>query len=300
MQAYRLAKQILSTRYPSRWGQKCAGAHEDMRTSFVWLYLKLKYGEDHGRKRMAGRIFRVSRTPASKLPAALRDAASSSRQVSSQIDHELAEHLGLLDELNKPPQADPVGTTPACFLHYAVGYRPDSSTFELVHYPSPTTSHSEGASEIPQRTKWSFLDLVDISLNGSFLSGGSVDIYVPWTFTGDSVLRLLDRHGQVLTNTKVKFQCHGKRIFVLLAIQSVLPEAKPFSKMVLKYTLSRDSRRVAAGPSLASSSPLIQGSAGGSRVGTASVEATEPACSVQPGPGVGVDREQRRSCTCGA
>ncbi|KAF6753105.1 hypothetical protein DFP72DRAFT_1171259 [Ephemerocybe angulata] len=50
MQAYALSRQILSYRNLRRWGQKCSGSQDDMRTTFVWLYLRLNYLTEDSRK----------------------------------------------------------------------------------------------------------------------------------------------------------------------------------------------------------------------------------------------------------
>ncbi|KAF6742987.1 hypothetical protein DFP72DRAFT_859645 [Ephemerocybe angulata] len=255
MQAYRLAKQILAVRYPSRWGQKCGGGgHEDMRTSFVWAYLKLKYGEDDGRKTVAGRIYRVTKTPSTKLPAELRNAAT--RHLTSQLDYDLAGFLGLTGDLGLPT----LGSTP--YATCVVAYGP---------YTSPNHPLLPSSSSLDL----SLLSLFETTLNGNILLGGSVDLNAPWMFVSDSTVRLLGRNHATLKEAHVKLHCHGKRYerrtrwslpkaffhsispselsgavlehtlilnlnssFVLCAIQAVLPDIRSFSKMTVLYELT--------------------------------------------------------------
>ncbi|KAF6744353.1 hypothetical protein DFP72DRAFT_857653 [Ephemerocybe angulata] len=288
MQAYRLSKQLLAARYPSRWGQKCGGGHEDMRTSFVWAYLKLKYGEDDGRKTVAGRIFRVTKAPSSKLPVELRSAAN--RQFTSHLDHDLAHSLGLTSHLNTSLLVDANHATGV--VEYDVLHRPDSDTFEL--HPCPSSPPLEPYA-LPPASCAPLLSLFDATLNGNLLLGGSVDLCSPYMFMSDSILRLVSKSRTVLGSVHVKLHCHGKRyarrtrwtvpkallqttaisdlqgsvlehsltlnlnsLFVVSAIQAVLPDARPFSKMTVSYVLSDSLIGATEGrssPSSSSSSP---------------------------------------------
>ncbi|KAF6750733.1 hypothetical protein DFP72DRAFT_1072160 [Ephemerocybe angulata] len=208
MCAYQASKRILAARDPARWGVKCGGGHEDMRTSFVWMYLVLKYGEDDSRKTVTGRIHRLSKAPPMFPPTGLHIATS--RDSSSQLDPGLILHLGLPQEV--AGGRNPSFIPSVCNVGYLVCPSAGGSAFELVldsQEPGCPTLCLPGPSP---PTPPSILSLFRASIDGSPFAGGVIDIFAPWLFNCDCDFRLIDkRTGRVLSAARTKISCYGPR-----------------------------------------------------------------------------------------
>ncbi|KAF5313710.1 hypothetical protein D9611_010238 [Ephemerocybe angulata] len=268
--------QMLAARDPTRWGSKSTGGHEDMRTSFVWLYLKLKYGEDDSRKTVAGRIFRITKVQSNTVPADTHIGCA--RQSSSLVDMELVKRLGLSYDVGAMKSA--MGHEPAsnsCYIRFTVCRSPNPGSYELHYMPPITSSPLERLTEPTLPSPPSLISLLYVALVGSPFEGGTIDLRAPWAFTCFCDLRLLDKtSGSALSECRVKLQGYGSRynrvtrcavplslvqevqeldlqntvieqsltlnlnsVFALSAINAVLPMVTPFTRMIFTYALER-------------------------------------------------------------
>ncbi|KAF6747814.1 ribonucleotide reductase [Ephemerocybe angulata] len=245
MEAYQLARQMLAARDPTRWGSKSTGGHEDMRTSFVWLYLKLKYGEDDSRKTVAGRIFRITKVQSNTVPADTHIGCA--RQSSSLVDMELVKRLGLSYDVGAMKSA--MGHEPAsnsCYIRFTVCRSPNPGSYELHYMPPITSSPLERLTEPTLPSPPSLISLLYVALVGSPFEGGTIDLRAPWAFTCFCDLRLLDKtSGSALSECRVKLQGYGSRYnrvtrcAVPLSLVQEVQELDLQSKLSIKAEVSR-------------------------------------------------------------
>ncbi|KAF6756620.1 hypothetical protein DFP72DRAFT_1168794 [Ephemerocybe angulata] len=275
MHAYRLARQILVNRNPSRWGNKCTSGHEDMRTTFVWMYLKLKYNEDDGRKTVTGRIFRLTKTPSTMLhPSSI---LATGVDTCTLLDPQLVNILGLskIPDCTESKYLDQ--PHPDCRVMLALLYSSTSKTFSLQYSSPPASFSSEPTSSQYIALEAPMLALFRIRFKGSPFSGGCFEMSTPWTYARECTLRLLNKDLKLIREARVILTSYGPRydkitvcrfpqdffdtatasslqgciieqdltlnmnsIFMLCAIHSLLPDICPFSRMIAIYVLGDD------------------------------------------------------------
>ncbi|KAF6744958.1 hypothetical protein DFP72DRAFT_61688 [Ephemerocybe angulata] len=254
MKSYRLARQILATHDPERWGRKCGGGHEDMRTTFVWIYLS----------EVSGRIYRLTKTPPSQLhPSAM---LATGPATCSLVDPYLVEILGLTGLIQGIVEGCVEPCLPEARVGFILRYCPLSNVFSIQHSACPSSQ--------PPNPKTHILSLLSVAIRGSPLAGGSLETRSPWSYARDCTVRLLDQNRLVLKEADVKLSSHGPRydkatacrippdffgtlsvsslrgctmeqeltlnlnsIFVLCAIRIFSPESRPFSRLIVTYSL---------------------------------------------------------------
>ncbi|KAF5338638.1 hypothetical protein D9611_012750 [Ephemerocybe angulata] len=273
MQAYALSRQILSYRNLRRWGRKCSGSQDDMRTTFVWLYLRLNCLTGDSRKTISSRIYRATKEAAVNMPCRRsRSIVAPCVTTPGQLDEGLVGQLGLTKSLFNDTRT--FGDDDYLQLELLLTLNPHDNSFSVLGTGVPPKVHSETGPVVDDMSVYLSAARFQITFEGSPFAGGSFNIDAPWTHCSYSTVRLLKRDGEVLRTIQVRLVSHGKRynriakctlpddlfelltfddlhdaviehtlplntnsIFVLNALYPVSPQARPFSAVVVKYLL---------------------------------------------------------------
>ncbi|KAF6746286.1 hypothetical protein DFP72DRAFT_855546 [Ephemerocybe angulata] len=285
----------------SKWGQKCSGSQDDMRTTYVWLYLRLNNNTEETRKTISGRIYRVTKAEAASMPCR-RSSPIVSPCVTTpeQIDMALVSQLGLTDTLLNDTRT--FGDINNLQLELLLTISPSDSSFSVLGTGVPPKVYSETGPIEDDMSVFLSAARFKITFQGSPFAGGSFNIDAPWTHCSYSTIKLLKRDGEVLRTIKIRLGSYGKRynrvaqctlpddlfqrltpdelheaviehtlplntnsVFVLNALYAVLPQALPFNAVVVKYHLQCAPELVSMSES-SPSSDVSRSSAAGSDI----------------------------------